>query len=266
VAFVLAAAAVLCASSLALCGLVVPLSAAGLLAGLAAFGLARLRYGSRRPLPAAGAAASGLVLLAALMFPALLGPTYVVYRQQETEDPGASTRAQPLSGQSGATPVGDAEWADASQAGLLHGGLHVRVVEVSVGPVKGPAIPKKKQRGGKYLVVRLRVQKIEGGNDLASREGKPPSPREAEVRATLTDSAGQAYAQQDLFDLSSAQGRRVSVFPVALVETVFVFEPPPAGVDSLRLEVPGSAWGTDGTFRFRIPPAMIRRTAARPPG
>jgi hypothetical protein len=41
-----------------------------------------------------------------------------------------------------------------------------------------------------------------------------------------------------------------------------VFEAPPAGAKSLRLELPAAVWGGAGAFKFLLPSSMIRTEAA----
>jgi hypothetical protein len=260
-ALFLGPAALLCASAAPLCGLVVPLAAAGVVFGAAAAWRMRARYRASARLPAAGAALSGAVLLVALLLPGLLGPAYQSSRQQDPRDPDA-LHALPLAGRGEERAVGESEWPDASQVVLRRGGLRVQVLAVSVGRVKIPGAAKKTYTAEKYLLVRLRFQQAEGGQDFAGRNGTPPGARDEDNRARLTDDAGKEYPQREVLDVGGVQqARRSHLFPVSVVEEVFVFEPPPPGVASLRLEVPAAGWGASGTFRFTIPRSLVRRTA-----
>src|SRR5260370_11078430 len=83
-ALLLGGAALLCASAPSLCRWVMPLSSVGLLLGLVALPLARGR--SRLLFPITGTAAAGTVLLAALLFPTILGPVYLASRGKEAVD------------------------------------------------------------------------------------------------------------------------------------------------------------------------------------
>jgi pSer/pThr/pTyr-binding forkhead associated (FHA) protein len=249
-ALFLGPAALVCASVLALCDLVLPLSLAGLLTGSAAVALS-LRRGVGIRVPAIGTVLSGAVLWAALAIPSLLGPTYSLWGQEETPA-GSAVSATPLPGRARTSAAQDPEWADASQAILEQAGLRAQVLKVSIGPVTLPGA-RKDDGGQSYLLIRVRFQQVQGGGGLAGRDGKPPDPHQA----TLTDSAGKVYAAREVLDVGGVQDvRRSSLFPVALVEEVFVFEPPPAAAAPLRLEIPAGSSG--GTFRFSIPRSMVR--------
>jgi hypothetical protein len=256
----LGVAAVACASSLALCGLVLPLSVAGLLAGLAAAALARFRYRMAPLLPAAGGALSGLVLLAALLFPGLLGPAYGVSRQEEAPDT-KTTYAVALTGTAEPVAVGDSDWVDAGGCAVQQGGLRVQVVGASVGPVQMPGAATKYTKE-KYLLVRLRVQRPEATQEFADAERPRAPSADAGSRPRLTDDAGKEYEPRQPAGAGPAGGVRGSVvFPVAVVEEALLFDPPGTAVRYLRLELPAAAWGGRGTFRFTIPRSMIRRAS-----
>jgi hypothetical protein len=255
-AFLLGAAAVLSASFAPV--LVVPVGGAGLLAGLTAAGLARFHYDTWLRLPLAAAGVNVAVLLLAVVFPSLLGPTYVASRPVTTPAPD-TIQAMPLSGSLGDS-VGDANWPDAGKAALLQGGLRVQVIAVSVGPVKVPAAAKKKYSKEHYLLIRLRFQQPQTAQEFVNRDWKLPDFDEAEDRTTLTDAAGKSYPQHDILDVGGVRAvRRSGIFPVAVVEVVLVFEPPPAGAGPLHLEIPATPWGGRGTFRFTIPESLIHK-------
>jgi hypothetical protein len=255
-ALLLGALAVLSASLLPV--LVVPLGGVGLLAGLAAVGLAHFRYGSWLRLGLAGAAVSAAVLLLAVLLPGCLGPAYLTSRPVAT--PSAETiQAIPISGRLGEN-VGDADWPDASKALLVQGGLRLQVLDVSLGPVKLPGAAKKKYSKEKYLLIRLRFQQTQGAQEFINRDWKLPDLSGAPDQARLSDAAGKTYRQQDILDVGGVRGvQRSGVFPVAIVEVVLVFEPPPASAAPLRLEVPAGPWGGSGTFHFTIPASLIHQ-------
>jgi hypothetical protein len=261
VSLFLGGVALLSASVPPLCPFVPPVSALALLGALA--GLARALVGGRFRLlvPAVAAVVAAGVLVAALRSPDLLGPTYALSRPHETPRPDA-IQALPLAG--GDTDA-NADWPDAGKTALVQGGLQVRVVAASVGRVEVLRGGRKKLSAAKYLVVRLRVQQVAGGGEFDPARGSPPPTREAAPRPVLTDDAGKVYPPQDVLDSDAAADvRRSSVFPVAVVEQAFAFEPPPAAAKYLRLEVSAAAWGGSGTFRFTIPRALIQTAPAAP--
>src|SRR5262249_24951844 len=84
--------ALLCASGPGWCRLVAPLSLGGLLVGVAALVLTRASGRSRLYFPVAGTLTGAAVLFTALVFPALLGPTYEASRQRSA--PASNTIRQ----------------------------------------------------------------------------------------------------------------------------------------------------------------------------
>jgi hypothetical protein len=287
VGLLLGGCALLCASVSFLSGLVVPLSGLGLLAGIGAIVLVQKRSRSEEPgardfpealapgssflaplrgglvLPISASAASGLILVVALFLPALLGPKYDRSRQRDAVR--TNMRAIPL-GSAPATPL-PLEWVDASRYALQQGDLRVQVANVTLEHPAAATKPKAKPTlevalGG--LLVRLRVTLAETGGRAnksfdwqENREAKPFGTK-ANSNPVLTGSAGTSYAFRHCKVFDSVGGkRRANLFPVKTADEVFTFETPPAGWESLRLEVPASAWGAAGVFRFTIPASML---------
>jgi hypothetical protein len=251
-------AALVCASVPSLCNFVVPLSAGGLVLGLAALLLVLSQGWFRLPFAIAGTAAGAGVLATALWFPDLLGPAYLASREKDEADPTA-IHVVAFAASRGNPPPVDPEWVDASRAALQQGRLRVQVMAASVRAVKAGAAPAKDMPPGRYLVIRLRKQQPEAarrpqpsGADLSAEK---PSPR-------LTDPTGKVYPQRHVQEVAAPTARRSAPFPVQSQEIEFVFEAPPPGVKSLRLEVPVAVWGGTGAFRFTIPGAMVREERA----
>src|SRR5262249_16830781 len=149
---------------------------------------------------------------------------------------------------------------DASRAVLERNRLRVEVLSAAVGPVEvrghGNQIQLSKEH---YLTIWLRVQRVRDGKEFAADVRGPRDVPVGRPRLRLTDAAGREFAAQDL-DLAvttAGSERRSAVFPVSVIDDVAVFEPPPPGVDALRLEVPADAWGGTGVFRFTIPRSMF---------
>lgn len=262
VALLLGGAALLCATVYVLCVLVRPLSGLGLLVGLAAVGLALLADPPRLAWPAAGSAVSGAVFAVALLFPGLLGPTYRASREGPPEDP-AAIRAVPLAGLPATADLGDRDWPDASRAAVLQGPRRVQVVGVTVGPVEVQTTPKRKFSKEPYLVVRLRAQHVGGPREFAAGEWAAAGHRDRPA-PTVTDRSGKVYRPAALPAVEAGGPRESDVFPVAVGDDVFLFEPPPPTVDGLRLEVPAAAWGGLGAYRFTVPRSMIQFAPAGP--
>jgi hypothetical protein len=256
-----AGAALLSALAPALCGLVVPASGVGLLAGLAGLLLVLARGRFHLLLPAAGSAVAGGVLLAALLAPSLLGPTYLASRGRDPVDPDA-IRVVPLPGNRSDTAPADPEWVDASRCALQQGRTQVQVLSASVRPVKGKSSSAKNLPPGEYLFLRLRTLQVETAAAPAGQPSQPPGPRREQPRPRLTDSKGKAYPMRDFQELTEADERKSSGFPVAFQDEVLVFEAPSPGPEYLRLELAADAWGGKGAFRFTIPGSMIHSERA----
>jgi hypothetical protein len=262
VALLLGGASLLSASSPALCAFVVPLGLLSVLTGLTGLAWAVASTRHRVVLPAAAVVVGAAVLVVALWFPDLLGPAYFAARHQPGRDL-ATPAAVPFTGPTADGGATTPDWADASKAALQQGGLRVQVAEARVGPVQIPGDAKHTVES--YLLIRLRLQRVEDPKDFAAGALPAPAARDQAQGPTLTDDAGKTYRPRHVLDVGGVQHvARSPLFPVAVVEELFLFEPPPAGVAYLRLEVPCTTWGAAGTFRFTIPPSMILRAGGGP--
>jgi hypothetical protein len=250
----------LCASAAALCGLVIPAALLALLTALAALWRAVTGGRFRPGLAVAGAVAGAGVVGAAWLSPGLLGPTYRASRDRDPVDPEAA-RAVPRPGHKPAADLAEGDWADASRAALQQGPVRVEVIDAAVGPAKTRAGPQR------CLRVRVRVHQVEGASDFAAKRWERPEFGDDRARPTVTDDAGKVYQPRQAGDAAPADSdvRKSSRFPVTVVEEEFLFEAPAAAPRPLRLEVPASAWGGTGVFRFTIPAAMIRRDTTADP-
>ncbi len=263
-ALLLGAAALWCASGSRLAGLVVPLSLLGLLAGLVAVLLARASGRSRLLFPVAGAVVAGGVIFTALTLPGLLGPAFQASRARDPVDPTA-LRVVPFPGQGTTGDLGGPEWVDASRASLQQGRVRLQVVRAWVAPAEAPAAPPKQVAPEEVLLLRLRAHLVEDARAFAADPLAPPAGGTS-YRPSLTDDTGKVYAARTIPDGEAAEDvNPSSIFPVAVVENVFAFEPASPTVRYLRLEVPAGVWGASGAFRFTIPAAMILRDPAAPP-
>jgi hypothetical protein len=264
VALLLCGVALLCASALGLPRLVLPLGATGLLTGLAALFLAWTSQKSRLLVPAASTVLGCFVVGAAACYPPLLGPTYEASGGRILIDP-AAIRPVPLPGKANGGPIIDAEWADASRAVLMQSGVRVQVVKASVGPLPGAIAKDKKQKVEHYLLVRLQIHRVDDPGAFAQDARAKPATSGYKPQSVVTDPAGKQYRSLDVPALGAIQAiKKSSVFPVTNIEEVLAFDPPPAGVAYLRLEMQGTS-AADGVFRFVIPGKMIEaQTNGRP--
>jgi hypothetical protein len=256
-AFLLACAALACVTFPPLHGLAAPLCAVGFLAGLAG---AAVDDGTRRSrlVPSAGAAACGLLLLFFIV------PDFdFVFRSGRpgaAVDP-AALRVVPLTGDSLEPGVDDGGWVDASRAAVQRHKVGVQVVSVTLAPAEVRAAPVPhpiaQQR---HLIIRLRTQRVWGGEEVLTDKPDADPPPAGPPRATLTDDTGKVYPPLPVAADEAGSGRK----PGGFGEEAFAFEAPPPGHKFLRLEVSAAAWGGTGSFRFKIPNAMIRPEPAKP--
>jgi hypothetical protein len=262
-ALLLGAAALFCAAVSPLCVCVIPASILAVLAGLMGAALVKTFERHRMLTPIAGISLGTLVVVTASVLPSLLGPAYRSYRERDTYDP-MTIRAVPLAGRGNDEVPSSPEWVEADRFALQQGRLRIHVASLVVGPVVPPDKVKKndkpKEKPPEFLVLRLRVNHIERTNDFTADPLTWTGSHGQKPLLALLDNAGKAYAPRALPGIRTAdEVRKSSLFPVAVVEEIYGFEPPPANVESLRLEVPASAWGGTGVFRFTVPNTMILR-------
>jgi predicted Zn-ribbon and HTH transcriptional regulator len=254
-----------CSSIANLCVLVMPLCGVAVLVAVAA-GARALR--SHRPWAIAlGACAiSAAVFLTVALSPATLGKTYRAYRDRGRGQGDWAIRVAPLPGQGEGRITYDPESADASRVALLHGPLRVQVVSATIEPVElrnpsGRPIPTKEN----YLVLRLRTHRTQTGDEYAAGIRGEKTIGLDRSKLTLTDNTGKVYVEPalDLEATRPSDPRGAAGFPLTVFDTVAVFEPPAAGVESLRLEISTTASGGTRALRFTIPKTMIRTDSDR---
>jgi hypothetical protein len=245
-ALLVAAAALVAASIPFLCALVIPLAGLALL--LAVLGYRRTAAGRSRLLPTAASLSAAALLLAAWCWPALLGPVYQAARTRQTLDP-AALYAVPLPGHHGVTS--DPDWVDADAAALRQGDVLVRVTGVWTGRSAGDG---KQLSANNPECLFVRVQGFKGKRKDARPASAPQAPR-------LTDDRNHELAALGS-QRASASGKEAAQ-PSFFDEHVFSFAAPKAGIEHLRLELPGALWGSSTVFRFKIPAAMIRQEQPR---
>jgi hypothetical protein len=257
-ALLLDGAALLGASVSALAGGVVWLSALGLLFGVLAWIRLWASRSYRMLFAASGAILGGIILIAALLTPGILGPAYETARQKDPIDASA-IRAIPLAGNPAAEPS-DPEWADASRFALQQGRMNVHVVSVIVGRPATNSLNAHDAPPPPVLFLRLRF--LQGGGAQDAKDGESPPFIADKSRLKLFDDSGRTYARREVTVAPAKekkQDRRA--FPVDMQSELFVFEAPPPAADPLRLELPAETWGGKGWFRFAVPRSMIRHEA-----
>ena len=260
IACLLAAGALVAASSDQTTWLTRVLGAAGVLVAIPAtvVGLGS-RFGVVA-VPAAGAVLSTGILTASFTLPGLLGPRYEASRQSTTFDPGV-IRPVPLGIGEGADAGLQADgWADAQRAAVEQGAIRVRVTGATIGRVELAGKPPAFTRES-YLAVRFRVQHLGHGGPVTYTRWSGPGPR------PRLDRGGRGF---DPIDPGSREIRGqarsgVPLHPGHSIEDVLLFEAPGA-VEPVRLALPAEAWGGQGPFQFHIPATLITTGAGlRPP-
>src|SRR5262245_251495 len=250
-AVLLGVGAAICAWTGGWPALVVPLSAAGLLLALVSVVLTGGARGSRL-WPLSGAIVSGAVLVFVLV-PGLSG----VFAGRPKSPAAGAMRVVALVGHELPDDVATAEWVDASRAAIQQDQVGVQVTSATLGPIETFTAPRKKTiTPEKYLVVRIRVQRVAGKLRLKADKEDEPDPVFERPRAILTDEGGKAFKPATI-------GIETDTGPLrGPAEEAFVFEAPPASA-KLRLEIPATPWGGTGSFKFALPSTMIRPGATR---
>jgi hypothetical protein len=159
-------------------------------------------------------------------------------------------------------PIEESEWIDAAEYAVRRDDVRVHVVAALAGPVElhrgeeGSVLSP-----AKHLVLRVAVLcegtrapevTYEPWADLDLSPSRHPP--------TLTDDRGQRYTQ-DTFGPALAvvgRGERTPSMIGMQIREVLVFPLPDAEVQYLRLELPASAYGGQGAFRFQVPRSMIQ--------
>jgi hypothetical protein len=231
--------------------LTLPLCGIGLL--LALLGL--LAADPRRSgylLPAVGLLVNGPILVYAVFGMGLLTRAP---RADEAARDAARPAVVPLGSRAGSafTPAGDAEWIDAASGAVQLGDARVRVRAVEVGPVEFKDGPRKRVSKEKYLQITLRLNNVGVAQKLTYTSWAGANP------ATLRDQAGRVCRARTFAQGLEVVGHvpKATLAPGKFTDDVLVFEPPAAGVEYLRLELPAAAFGGNGALRLQIPRSMI---------
>jgi hypothetical protein len=212
------------------------------------------------------AVVNGSILVVVIALPSWLGLTS--RRPAEApEDPGVVKTF----GRGGDVPK-RAEWVDVSKESWLCDDVRISVPALGIGPVEltGPK-EQRKWTKDKCLQVRLRVVNAGVARKIDfqgwGRTTEPAAPH-------LTDPTGKSLAAKTFDPGWEPIGRSPprALFPGKSVETLLVFEPPPAAAEYLRLELPGAGVGAAEPVRLFIPRSSLNQRPApelppdRPPG
>ena len=196
-----------------------------------------------------GGSLSGLVLLLALFAPGILNSWWALDTAVPGGDPDMQTlipRDQP---QGEGRPLAADEWANAAMEAIRQDDAVVRLQSVKVGPLPG-------RDTGSYVLVHFRLANVRHDRtiDLEGFGGK-------HVPVLKDDAGGSCPFREQwlrrqvkgppIFDPTVPEG--VEVQPARWRDLLLVFDAPAPGVEAFRLELPASAWGRKGVYRFHIP-------------
>jgi hypothetical protein len=161
---------------------------------------------------------------------------------------------------SAARTATEEDWVDASRDAVHKSDLRLVVTSVTVKPLDyKDARGKKARTREKYLQIALRLSNVAINRtvDYASwgefgRAGDGRGPR-------LYDNLGKPYAVKVLDPGTEATGHVASarIGPLKAVKDLLAFEPPPPGIEYLRLELPCAAFGATDKFQLQIPKRMV---------
>jgi hypothetical protein len=227
-------------------------------------GLAGILYGVGKEI-GVGFATLGPLFSVGIVLIALFWPSLIDFRRawegdRLNYDPSQRT-AVPVNERGAAPRAAEAsDWIDAGSAVVQAGDFWLRVTSVTVDHVKiqdgqGPRLTPEK-----YLIIRLQIANIGAARKIDYEGWVQPSADEGKHRPKLRDNAGRAYAQRSLGQGVHVVGQTGggSVFPGKHLDEVLIYDAPPGRIDGLQLELPASAVGLEGVFRFQIPRSMIK--------
>jgi hypothetical protein len=239
--------------------LVLPLAIIGTLVGLAGVVVALMRPKPRYRMSSVGAVLSLAIVVIAILWPALLGPTYELSRGRSAAET-VTLRAVPLPGKGATGTAVDPEWVDASRYSLQFKNVRIQIVAATIRPLEITAPPKKKLTKEKYLVVRVRAHQPRGTAEFVTAAWGAPGTANERPAPTLTNGAGKVYASPaaELGGEAAELTQKSDIFPLGITDEVYLFEAPAGDVESLRLEIPAATWAGSGVLRFTIPRALIR--------
>jgi hypothetical protein len=264
--FLFGSVGLLCASLPAVDFLTIPLAALGL--PLAVLGL--LLEDERRKgivLAALGALVCLPVLALAVFWPETLGERYAQRRAsaaRESKEAAIITSRGDHKPEA-PRPLGD-DILDMEVGGIRLAGVQVRVLRAYQDQPRLVGQLKKPERPERALTILVRVSNVGTGGNVVYHSWGSAVKAGADHAPTLRDSQGRTYTLKDFGPGVAVQGRfhDKELAPGKKVDDPLVF-PQPAAAEYFVLELPASAVGSEGSFRFKIPQEKIRSSAGGPP-
>jgi hypothetical protein len=257
-AFLFSTFGLLCASIPGMALVAMPLVGAGLVLGLLGVVTRSARTGGKA-LPLAGLAVSVPVLLVAGVWPGMLDLRSHAARQREDANKETVFHLAELGVARREVPK-ETEWVDASKDALQHGGVRVRVDSVAVKSAELKDTKGKSHASDRSLVIRLRISNVSFDHLVEYTSWGRAGSADQVSLPDLKDNLGRSYTMRTFAPgwTVAGQVRRATIPGAKWVDDILVFEPPPARIEYLRLELPAPAVGAKGTFKLEIPRRMIR--------
>lgn len=154
----------------------------------------------------------------------------------------------------------DTQWTRGDRPSTI-GNVEVSVTSASVDQVTLNDLGSEQESDDKFFIVRIAVRNVDRSKKVEYSSWSGSGALTDVGLAMLTDRDGKPYPRED-FGVGlrvAGQVTAASLDPEKAVEDVLVFKATGEESDVYRLELPGSAVGEDGAFRFALPAAMIQR-------
>jgi hypothetical protein len=207
---------------------------------------------------------ANLLLLGGLSVLCLFTWIFMGPKPPPRDPPRPTFVAVPLqnAGMVGFKPVKDDEWVDADLSALQRDDVRVRIRSVKTGVVEMLQDKKPVFSPTEHLQIRVQVSYEGAAHQPIPFATWADGPHAASKHPpTLTDNLGHPYAQTRFEPTLTIVGRGPETHPLTpgrMIDDLLIYPVPPPQVEFLRLELPGSAVGATGSFRFRIPRSMIQ--------
>ena len=231
------------------------LGLAGLLCGVVGLFLS-LSKQQESVLASAGLIVSLPPVLVAVLVPDWLG-LHLLGNQPKSVAPSGIAALAP-NGRSDFRRAAEGEklWVDASQDALHLGDVRLRVRSAVVGLVELEPNKGKKTPAVRGLTVGLRLTNAGLTRKISYTGWGGDSP---DAKPILRDDNGKSYAPKTFPSGWIVKGRAndAAIPPGKSLDDTLVFEPPPATIRYLHLELPASAAGVNGKLQMELPRAMI---------
>ncbi|HVT30777.1 MAG TPA: hypothetical protein VHE81_22415 [Lacipirellulaceae bacterium] len=150
-------------------------------------------------------------------------------------------------------------WIDAATTAALQGEVAVCIVSATTERLdltRGGTTSSSKDDN---LVIHLEVELVGSGKAIDFAGWGSANFGDARHRPELKDDANYVYELRQLVPGTKVvdHERSKSLYPQLYADDYLIYEPPRSKVESLRLELPASAFGGIGTLHFQIPKSMI---------